>query len=69
MIAAAFVIALGVYPARGRGERLFWPHRACAIRCISGGIPPVFLVQQKGGSAIYILLVSAEGKPVNVQVL
>jgi len=45
------------------------PHRACAIRCISGGIPPVLLVRQTNGTAIYLLLVSAEGKPVNQQVL
>ena len=45
------------------------PHRACAIRCISGGVPPVLLVRQKDGSAVYLLLVSAEGKPVNKQVL
>jgi hypothetical protein len=45
------------------------PHRACAIRCISGGIPPVLLVRQKNGPAIYLLLVSAEGKQVNQQVL
>ena len=45
------------------------PHRACAIRCISGGVPPVFLVRHKDGSATYFLLVSHEGKPVNQQVL
>lgn len=45
------------------------PHRACAIRCISGGVPPVLLVRQKAGPALYFLLVSAEGKPVNQQVL
>jgi hypothetical protein len=45
------------------------PHRACAIRCISGGIPPVLLVRQKIGPPIYLLLVSADGKPVNRQVL
>src|SRR6266581_1411717 len=45
------------------------PHRACAIRCISGGVPPVLLVHQKDGPAIYLLLVSADGKPVNKQVL
>lgn len=44
-------------------------HRACAIRCISGGIPPVLLVRQTNGTAIYLLLVSADGKPVNQQVL
>jgi hypothetical protein len=45
------------------------PHRACAIRCISGGVPPVLLVRQKDGPAIYLLLVSADGQPVNRQVL
>jgi hypothetical protein len=45
------------------------PHRACAIRCISGGCPPVLLVRQTDGPAIYLLLVSADGKPVNKQVL
>ena len=45
------------------------PHRACAIHCISGGIPPVLLVRQKDGPAICLLLVSAEGKLVNQQVL
>jgi hypothetical protein len=45
------------------------PHRACAIRCISGGIPPVLLVRSPDGPAIYLLLVSADGKPVNQQVL
>lgn len=45
------------------------PHRACAIRCISGGIPPVLLVRPQKGPAVYLLLVSAAGKPVNQQVL
>lgn len=45
------------------------PHRACAIRCISGGVPPVLLVRQKDGPTIYLLLVSSDGKPVNKQVL
>jgi hypothetical protein len=44
-------------------------HRACAIRCISGGIPPVLLVRETNGTATYFLLVSAGGKPVNQQVL
>jgi len=45
------------------------PHRACAIRCISGGVPPVLVVRQKNGPAIYLLLVSSEGKAVNKNVL
>ena len=45
------------------------PHRACAIRCISGGIPPVLLVRQKEGPALYFLLVARDGSPVNKHVL
>ena len=45
------------------------PHRGCAIRCISGGVPPILLVKQKNGPAIHLLLVSADGKPVNKQIL
>ena len=45
------------------------PHRGCAIRCISGGIPPVLLVQAKDQPPVYLLLVSASGGPVNQQVL
>jgi hypothetical protein len=45
------------------------PHRGCAIRCISGGIPPVLLVRQGDGAARYYLLVSSEGRPVNQEVL
>jgi hypothetical protein len=48
---------------------LLTPHRACAIRCISGGVPPVLLVRQKDGPPSYLLLVSDNGKPVNKQVL
>ena len=45
------------------------PHRACAVRCISGGIPPVLLVRQKVGPPLYFLLVREDGSPVNKQVL
>ena len=45
------------------------PHRACAVRCISGGIPPILLVRQQKGPALYYLLVSSDGRPVNKQVL
>lgn len=45
------------------------PHRACAIRCISGGIPPVLLVRQTNGPALCFLLVSSAGQPVNKEVL
>ena len=45
------------------------PHRACAIRCISGGIPLILLVRQTNGCALHFLLVSSDGRPVNKEVL
>jgi hypothetical protein len=44
-------------------------HRACAVRCISGGITPVFLVRDAEGSALHFVLVGADGRPVNQEVL
>lgn len=40
------------------------PHRSCAIRCIAGGIPPVFHSEDS-----YYVLLSPELKPVNELVL
>lgn len=45
------------------------PHRDCAIRCISGGIPPVLVVKNEQGEAQYMLLVGQNGEPINQQVL
>jgi len=45
------------------------PHRACAIRCLSGGIPPVLLVRTTNGPPLYFLLVSRRGQPVNREIL
>ena len=45
------------------------PHRACATRCISGGIPPVLLVRDAEGRASYFLLTGADGETVNREVL
>ncbi len=45
------------------------PHRACAARCISGGIPPVLLVRGADGSAVYLQLASHAGEAVNQDVL
>ena len=44
------------------------PHRACAIRCISGGIPRSARASTNG-SALHFLLVSSDGRPVNKKVL
>ena len=45
------------------------PHRACAVRCISGGIPPLFLVRDEDGETRQFLLVGAAGEPVNDRIL
>lgn len=44
-------------------------HRACAINCIRGGIPPVLLLRNAKGEANYILLVGAEGQAINDEIL
>lgn len=39
-------------------------HRACAIVCLSGGIPPVLLVRHDGGTrATHYLLLNDDGNP------
>ena len=41
------------------------PHRDCAIRCILGGIPPVFHVQNENGANNYYLIVGPHGEKMN----
>ncbi len=43
-------------------------HKSCAIRCISGGIPPVFLVRGSVRNSYYILK-GANGEDINQEVL
>ena len=45
------------------------PHRACATRCISGGVPPVLLVRGADGIATYYLLTDEHGAAVNDRIL
>lgn len=44
------------------------PHRACAARCIAGGIPPLFVVREADGREEAFLLVSSAGGPVHAEV-
>ena len=44
-------------------------HKACAIRCVAGGIPPLLVSRQSSGEVRYFLLTGPGGKPVNQQVL
>ena len=45
------------------------PHRDCAVRCISGGLPPMLAVRDSLGPVIHLLLVDENGAAVNQQVL
>ena len=44
-------------------------HRACAIRCIAGGVPAVFRVHNAQNAVMYFLLADSQGKAVNDQIL
>ena len=43
----------------GRGK----VHRDCAVRCISGGIPPAFVTEDLAGATKILLLTDETGKP------
>lgn len=44
------------------------PHRDCAVRCIEGGMAPVFYVQDASGSTDYYLLLGPNGERINHKV-
>jgi hypothetical protein len=44
-------------------------HRDCAARCISGGIPPAMIARDASGDARLLLLVGANGRALNREVL
>lgn len=44
-------------------------HRACAVRCISGGVPPVLLVREEGEAPRYVLVAGRDGEPVGKELL
>lgn len=44
-------------------------HRGCAIRCVSGGIPPVLISHNEQGDVIHFVLSDPENKSVNARVL
>jgi hypothetical protein len=41
------------------------PHRDCAIRCIAGGMSPVFYVKNEKGETSYYLILDENGKKMN----
>jgi hypothetical protein len=38
-------------------------HRGCAVRCLSGGLPPLFVVEDDAGNQLELLLVKPDGSP------
>lgn len=38
-------------------------HRGCATRCLSGGIPPLLMLQDSTGATVHLLLVGNDGEP------
>jgi len=44
-------------------------HRSCAVRCISGGIPPVLATTDKNNISQYFLLTDLQGNPINNDIL
>lgn len=44
-------------------------HRACAARCLSGGVPPVFLTRARNGRRLHLLLTGEDGRAVGREVL
>ena len=47
----------------------FKPHRACATVCVSGGIPPMLVVDGVDGQSIALLLVGSHSEMLNSSVL
>lgn len=43
-------------------------HRACAVRCLSGGVPPGLLVRDADGGAVVVLLAGPNGQPLEFDV-
>ncbi len=44
-------------------------HKSCAIRCLSGGIPPVLIVRDRQDQVLYMVLVGPDGEALNDFVL
>ena len=45
------------------------PHMSCAIRCISGGIPPVLWTKMDDGSTDYYIILGKNGEMINQKLL
>ncbi len=45
------------------------PHRACAINCISGGVPPLLLLRHEDGTTTGIVMTGEKGEAINKEVI
>jgi hypothetical protein len=45
------------------------PHRECAVRCLSGGVPPLFIVKNGAGESSLLWLVGVDGQAIGREVL
>jgi hypothetical protein len=45
------------------------PHRDCAVACLRGGIPPLFIVKDTAGNVSELWLLSEKDKSVNQEIL
>jgi len=44
-------------------------HRSCAVACLRGGVPAMFLVKDKAGNKSELWLLSEKGEPMNERIL
>jgi len=52
--------------SRGYATAVGKVHRACAVRCLSGGVPPGLLVRDESGNAVTYLLVGEDGRALTI---
>lgn len=45
------------------------PHRDCAVACLRGGIPPLFVVKDNFGNTSELWLLSEQNEPINQEIL
>jgi hypothetical protein len=44
-------------------------HRACAVQCLRGGVPAVFVARDRSGAKAHLLITGTNGKPINSELL
>jgi len=50
-------------PAEGRA------HRACAVQCLRGGVPAVFVARDRTGATTHLLVTGPNGEAINEALL